>query len=344
MINLVQISDLHIGSLFDNAKGSFISGFNAHDVKLCQALMQFLDEDIYTIEGVSEDAPPYLLVNGDVTCTGTDREFEIADTYLFSRHAIVKNRRTHFIGINQPQDRFAGIPGNHDHWNGSWFPLRQTGFSREIYERFFEPLPYSVSTVSSQGIEVCIFSVDSCSMFDSSWANVSIFANGGFSDEHRTQFEALIASTIQLPLPTNCFSRVAIIVCHHPFCRDGAAGPLLSRSAEWLARLAARNRIRLVFTGHTHKSWTNLMNINTEQGWMELREVRCPTTLQYPARLDTALRKPGLWLHQIFLDSDEVVARGALLLFSEDSFKIPSISNPPLSRRAVWYEERLPVF
>jgi len=323
MINLVQISDLHIGPLFDNAKGSFVSGFNAHDVKLCQALMQFLDEDIYAIDGVSEDAPPFLIVNGDLTSTGTDREFEVANTYLFSRHAIVKNNRSRFIGLGQPEDRFASIPGNHDHWSGNWVWPNQTGFSRQIYDQLFEPLPYSAIVLSSQGMELCIFGIDSCSMFEDSTFNVNPLANGRFSRSHRWQFQRLVVDCLKKPVTRGCSHRVAIILCHHPYTKDGAAGPLRTRHAKWLGKLAARYGIRLVFTGHTHRTWTNLMNIDTREGWREVREVRCPTTLQYPARLDASLRKPGLWLHQISADQDQVEWRSMLFLFAESSFYFP---------------------
>ncbi len=341
MINLVQISDLHIGSLFDNSKGSFVSGFNAHDVKLCQALMQFLDEDIYTIEGVSEDSPPYLIVNGDLTCTGTDREFEIANTYLFSRHAIVKNNKRRLIGLDQRPDRFASIPGNHDHWSGSWVWPNQTGYSRQIYDQFFEPLPFSIETLSSHGIELVIFGIDSCSMFEDSTLNINPLANGGFSKNHRWQFQRLVVNRLKQAICKGCEYRVAVIICHHPFTKDGAAGPLRTRSARWLGKLAARYGIRFIFTGHTHRAWTNLMHIDTRGGWKEVREIRCPTTLQYPAQLDVSLRKPGLWLHQISIDQGFIDWRSMLMLFSESSFLIPIDANPNV-RRPSLIEEKIP--
>jgi len=341
MINLVQISDLHIGSLFDNAKGSFVSGFNAHDVKLCQALMQFLDEDIYTIEGVSEDSPPYLIVNGDLTCTGTEGEFEAANTYLLSRYSIIKNNKRRLIGLDQQPDRFASIPGNHDHWSGSWVWPIQTGYSREIYDRFFAPPPFSVETLSSQGIELVIFGIDSCSMFEDSTVNINPLANGGFSQNHRWQFQRLVFDRLKQPIVQGCDNRVAAILCHHPFTKDGAAGPLRTRFAKWLGKLAARYGIRLVFTGHTHRTWTNLMSIETRKGWRDVREVRCPTTLQYPAQLNASLRKPGLWLHQISVDQEQIIWRSMLLLFSESSFYIPK-DVAPNSRRPSLFEEKIP--
>ncbi len=330
-----------MGPLFDNSKGSIVSGFNAHDVKLCQALMQFLDEDVYTIEGVTDESPPFLIVNGDLTCTGTDREFEVANTFLFSRHAIVKNNLARFVGLNQPQGRFSGIPGNHDHWSGSWVWPNQTGYSRQIYDQFFEPLPFSASVLCNQGIELCIFGVDSCSMFEDSTFNVNPLANGGFSDSHRWQFQRLVVDSLKQPLSHGCSHREAIIVCHHPFTKDGAAGPLRTRHAKWIGKLAARYGIRHIFTGHTHRTWTNLMSIHTRAGWQDVREVRCPTTLQYPARLDASLRRPGLWLHQISADHDEISWKSRLVLFSESSFYFPTDVDFT-SRRASLIEASFP--
>jgi hypothetical protein len=348
MINLVQISDLHFGPSCFNAKVGFLSGFYPHDVVLCKALENFLDEDIFQIEGVTLDSPPFLVMNGDLTSTGKDSEFEVAYTFLFSQHSVVANNRERRVGLMQKELEYAGIPGNHDHWAGVWKQPFQ-GFSADIYNRFFRPLPYSVSVVCQDGIELCIFSIDSCSIFEKARININLRAIGGFSENHRTSFSRLVEDTLQKPRPDNCQARVAVILCHHPFTRDGAAGPLLTESAKWLGRLAANSGIRLILTGHTHKSWTNPMLVSIEQGWAPLREVRCPTTLQYPAKLDARQRKPGLWLHQLSTVDEGIRWKGKLLLFADDSFKhlVNEADNSHVdeeddSRRISWFEELMP--
>lgn len=341
MINLVQISDLHFGPLFANDEGAYFKGLHPHDVQLCQALMQFLDEDIFTIEGVTEEAPPYLIVTGDLTCTGSNREFEVANTYLFSRHAIMDRNKTRYVGLNQDLTQFASLPGNHDHWSGSWVWPKQTGFSRKIYDQFFEPLPFTVEAYSNQGIELVIFGVDSCSIFEDATFNINPFATGGFAKSHRWLFHRLMVDRLKKPIASGCSHRAAVILCHHPFTKDGAAGPLRTRHANWLGRVAARYGIRHILTGHTHRTWTNLMNINTRYGLREVREVRCPTTLQYPPKLDTSLRKPGLWLHQIAIDQNNIDWKGRLVLFSESNFQV--MTEPGMNtHRPPIFQETIP--
>ena len=67
MINLVQISDPHFVGKFFNAKKALISGFSGHDIVLCQALAQCLDEDIRDVAEISDDDEFFLVMNGDLT-------------------------------------------------------------------------------------------------------------------------------------------------------------------------------------------------------------------------------------------------------------------------------------
>ena len=61
MINLVQISDIHTGKEFDHRGNALFEGYQSHDVKLCIALDQWLQEDVWKLDGVSgcdpSDAP-----------------------------------------------------------------------------------------------------------------------------------------------------------------------------------------------------------------------------------------------------------------------------------------------
>lgn len=343
MLNLLQISDLHIGDKFDNAKGAMISGFTAHDIALCRALDQFLDEDIRDIQGVTEEEVIPVIVNGDLTAGGREAEFEVANTFLFSRHALVKGNRVHRIGLDiEPKDMFA-VPGNHDHWEGLRTWPNQRGFSRAIYDRFIDPPPYVSPPIVKDGMELRVFAIDSGTMFEETRLNRNPLANGGFSHRHRFMFRQIVRNTWRTPLAEGCDHRVGVIVCHHPFTRDGAAGPLRNQCVTWLCNLAAEFGIRMVFTGHTHYSWTSLLNVQTESGQSQVREVRCPTTLQHPARLDVQRRKPGVWLHQISAADGMVVWRGKLILYSGGAFRIPTEEHGISEEERVgWFEERIP--
>lgn len=352
-------------------------GLNAHDYVLCQALDQCLNEDIRDLAGIDDDDDLVLVMNGDLSATGQAAEFDVANTYLFSHHSVVQEQRLQAVGLDlkieaddsnpaeaHPADTgpadadagdldagdaatsklYAGIPGNHDHWSGSsTFPL-QRGFSPGIYQYFFATPPF-VTRYWIDELELCVFGIDSCSMFSEQLINRSPFANGGFSSEHRESFRRCLETELSRPLASGCRVRTAMIVCHHPFSTDGSAGPLCLRCVHWLCQTAAEFGIRMVFTGHTHRTWTVPVEFENAQGQPgRVREVRCPTTLQTPAKFNSQHRSPGLWLHQISVDADEVVWKGTLLLFAGDSFVIPVqgslVEGEP--EREVWFEERMP--
>lgn len=367
MINLVQISDPHFGKLFTNSKehwttrvpvaGKLGKGLNTHDYILCQALDQCLNEDIRDLSGIDDEDELVLVMGGDLTATGHAKEFEVANTFLFSHHTVIQGQRLQTVGLDLPieldgngsddacsKKLYAGIPGNHDHWNGASTLPFQRGYSPEVYQYFFASPPF-VTRYWFDDLELCVFGIDSCSMFSSRLINRNPFANGGFSVQHRKEFRECLERELSKPLSQDCRVRTAVILCHHPFSTDGSAGPLCLRCVNWLCQIAAEFGIRMVLTGHTHRTWTASMEWeSTQQTNCRVREVRCPTTLQTPAEFDSEYLSPGLWLHQISVDRNDVLWKGTLLLFSGDSFVIP-VQDRPVDgepEREIWFEERIP--
>jgi len=349
MINFVQISDLHIGANIGNTSGSPIPGLTAHDISLCTALTQFLDEDVRDIAGVNDEEDIPVIINGDITSSGRKVEFDVANTFLLSHHELRRSNQRLLVGLDCQEHLLHSVPGNHDHWQGRRYWPNQRGFSREIYDEFRVAPPSVSPPICDNGVELRIFTVDSCSMFEETLLNISPLANGGFSKRHKqVLFRRLVQNTLKEPLAEGCSQRVAAIVCHHPFSRDGVAGPLRDECIGWLVSTAANLGIRIVLTGHTHYSWTTIVQKQTQEGFIRVREVRCPTTLQYPAKLDEKHRKPGLWLHQIYADKDangkdEIVWRGTLVLYCCGSFYVPTrTADSQRPERSVWFEERMP--
>jgi hypothetical protein len=64
-----------------------------------------------------------LVVTGDITAGGLQTEFAAAHTYLSSVWIRTRQGPNHRVGLNLPLDRQETIPGNHDHWDGSRFPV-----------------------------------------------------------------------------------------------------------------------------------------------------------------------------------------------------------------------------
>jgi len=185
MLNLFQISDPHFGKNFSNVKESRLhSGLNIHDYRLCEALQQFFYDDVDDLGGVSDDDPFILLMNGDLTSKGHEVEFQIASTFLHSQHAIADEGVVQRVGLNwsvtDDKDRpvYAGIPGNHDHGNGHWLWPAVSGYSQKTYENFPDVPPFNKRIWCSGGLEVCVFGIDSCSMYEEMPLNLAPRAAG----------------------------------------------------------------------------------------------------------------------------------------------------------------------
>lgn len=355
MINFLQISDPHFGNPFSNTRESIVnSGLNIHDFRLCEALHQFFNEDVADMDELSDQDDLFVVMNGDLTSKGDTQQFETAKTFLFSQHPIDRDGHTQHVGLqisrqsDEGKDLYAGIPGNHDHANGSWRYPFVRGYCEDMYHHFESKPPFIKQTWCSDGLELCIFGIDSCSMYEETTINWAPMASGGFSQRHREAFKDFLAEELRKPLIDGCSLRTCAILCHHPLTADGSAGPLCPFCVRWLQLLAADHGIRMVLTGHTHRTSTQRFEIDHMDGTKRtLREVRCPTTLQTPAMLNTAYQSPGLWWHQLRVEDSMIVWNGTLLLYSGSSFVVPrrgvhvegSHSKPI---REVWFQESMP--
>jgi hypothetical protein len=328
-ISLVQISDLHFDKDILNSEVERFSwacggGYDGHDLILCYALKTALRDDIQ----VSKLKNCHLIVGGDLTSTGAATEFVNAKTYCRSEFVLDEDGTATRLGLTMPEDRCWMIPGNHDHWNGHWVYTRQRGYTKELFPDQFRPHPW-VQPIQSGPLELVLCGVDSNSIFEDFWINVSFGADGGFSPDHREKFAAELEKAMLAPLPKGVKKRTAVILCHHPFTTDCRAGPLRLSCAKWLLQLAADWSIPLVLTGHTHHWWTESFPVRTTKGkrLTTVMEGRAPTAVQVERKFnpqdvrDPSRRRPGFWYHQIVLRDDlKIQWTAKLFLFSEGAF------------------------
>lgn len=294
---------------------------------------------------------PLLLMNGDLTAYGKRSQFGVGNTFLFSQHAVIDDDsdRPQMVGLAYPlqsengSDLYAGVPGNHDHGGGKWLWPLVKGFDPKIYAHFHSIPPYVNRYYSSDGIEICVFGIDSCTTFEEAPVNLNPEADGGFSNSHRKEFIELLLVELSKPLTEGFPYRTAVILCHHPLSSD-ETGPLYLDDANWLAKIAAKFGIRMIFTGHTHSSWTEPVEFKDFNGVaQQIREVRCPTTLQGPAKTDEKLNKPGLWWHKVTAKGDCVVWEGTLIVYSGKKFRLPEHDkDAAIPERIAWYTEEVP--
>ncbi len=329
---LVQISDPHFGSDLRNAKASLHPGYNCHDIALCHALDELLLADIYDLPGIEEDDVFHLLMGGDLASLGKDQEFDTAHAYIHSSTLVQENGVSSDVGLEQPADRYWAVAGNHDHWYGKYIYPLQRGFSSALFPQYFESPPW-VYPVQQGELELVFCGVDSNSMFEGSLVNLNPGAGGGFSPKHRTEFRDKMAAAMSAPLSPGCKRRTSVLLCHHAFSDDGPASPLRRTCVSWLVDIAAEYDIPFVFTGHTHRMWTHFIQVPTPKGIKQVREIRSPTTLQYPPRPDSSKRRPGLWIHQIALSGTSIEWTAHLYLYNAGAFQT--------SQNSTWFKVQL---
>ena len=95
LARFIQISDLHFGSADDGVipfwRGGVYNRFRAHDTRAARRLAWFWHH-----RNMDLAAPPaagtYLLVTGDLTSRGAEKEFDLAASYLSAKATVGTKR------------------------------------------------------------------------------------------------------------------------------------------------------------------------------------------------------------------------------------------------------------
>lgn len=113
-IVIAHLSDTHFGPMLVHNHFSWFQGYAAHDLVLCLAV-PLAQRDIRALLGLREDDALYVVVSGDLTCTGALNEFPVAHTFLRSQWHLRRTTPHNMIGLSAQNAQLADIPGNHDH-------------------------------------------------------------------------------------------------------------------------------------------------------------------------------------------------------------------------------------
>jgi hypothetical protein len=210
---LVHLSDLHI---CDKA-----------DFQLMEAL-PVSSRIIRDVTKLMPREPLYYLVSGDLTETGTAREFELASEYLLGECRVhINGEITSPVGFQLGEEtRLACVPGNHDNWAGHSGPVTAPGMNRGIIGRYFHPLPWRVAWRSGLGgVELELFGMDSNAGLSDT---PEILQSGAFADDHIAGLRSMLADRNLIVQPD--VRRVRAIMFHHGLAFDAQ----LTLSASWL--------------------------------------------------------------------------------------------------------------
>ncbi|MEM9655613.1 MAG: metallophosphoesterase [Actinomycetota bacterium] len=116
-IDLVHISDLHLVEDLYTTGGTFKSrskGAKSHSRGIIAALSSTL--------GSFRERDSLLIVSGDVTTDGASGSLRSAKAYLDQTQYSTPDRQYPIPCLGWPQDRRIVVPGNHDRYDGRWFP------------------------------------------------------------------------------------------------------------------------------------------------------------------------------------------------------------------------------
>jgi len=321
-ILLFQLSDLHFGSTFE---GSFVAssvytGLNGHSLELAQALPVALRGALRREFKVGDNDTVEYLVSGDLTRNGSTGDFQLVYTYLYSELQWLHDRygTPASMGLKLPLDKVHQVPGNHDHWDGSWLWPQPT-YNGNLFPDVMDPTLVAAADqahrtfISPHGkLAFELFRVDSneglgvgrsfraagqlspAQLYGEKDANGVVIKNG-----LEQQMDAAAAQGIIDGVP-----RVAGIACHHSlgnkYTNLSRAMPLEPYSVGNLLKLIRGYKknfaVRAVLTGHTHYPlpWAMPNPKDPDRIW----ELRASSTLQ----MDPQPAAQGFWVHEITLD------------------------------------------
>lgn len=315
-IVVIHLSDLHMSNSLESSVLNNGSGQQGHDPQLCR-LLATRNRQIASMHGVRPN-DLHWIISGDLTRTGRQDEFGVVRSFLEATPTLDNFGRPQSPTLGIASDRYLDVPGNHDHWNGwdesslmsqamnpppAWnSSLFPTTLRSTVWDNLNAPW---VSSGTSFRLE--LFGLDSNSGLANETANR--MAMGKISDAEFASLEDSLKLSNE-SATADSVPRLRAIVCHHAFTKKPQNGtwkarPLANDHSERLVNLAAKYRVPVILTGHTHTEAFRPLNVRAQlYGETSFRdchvyEIRSPTTLQGLAQSHVQ----GFWVHQLFRPS-----------------------------------------
>jgi hypothetical protein len=312
-IVLLHCSDVHFGEIPANNRfhrWGPMKAQNAHDFLLCLGLRPAL-EDMRDLTDLTDDQEVKIVVSGDLTLAGGDKEFLVGHSFLRSLYRVRREPASDVAGFDIQSNGNAedlplrAVPGNHDHWWGSRF---MWGNNPNIRGAHFRDTPWLLSWRTG-ALVLEVGGLDSCAGIDPRQRNVKQI--GSLDLSKGGEFKILKDSLRQSNangLPDGVARRVRVIVVHHSLAYAGGlrgALKLDDDSKQALLELAEEFQIAAYLTGHTHDFFFEPPFPTLPNGSHRVYELRSASTLQGPHdRHDP--EPPGFWAHKVSFDGKQV--------------------------------------
>lgn len=248
MIDLLQISDLHIG---EKPQGVGASGPGAasgqptrmpsergHNYGVADSLSQWWEKLAKAIPSAM------VVVTGDLTRLGEGLEFGCAHSFCH-RSWLMDPQARYKVGLNAGSLALT-VPGNHDFWDGLHWPFHIYLY-RDVLGSHFWPLPWlePVTDPARNGLEIHVAGIDSCSGL---W-NISprqVIGRGAIDRNHLHDAQNLLQNELLNARIRGASLVVRVALLHHP------PELLTTQSQSELDNWLRSNDVHVVLCGHVH--------------------------------------------------------------------------------------------
>lgn len=332
---LIQISDLHFGDtdsmgnvVYDPGMKTLwsvlkrLKGLAGHEYAALLDLAKFYA----TMK--REDPTVVLLVTGDLTSTGKDRQFQSVVEFVCRTLPATKGSvglRTGdwmeeaMRGNHDPWEHEA-IPGNHDHWPGRYYFILGPPRSRMCeWARHLPFIRHTALRLRGTPVWLRILALNTDADVRG-WGAQRVLARGSFLSQLRRLANDL--TNLGPPDP----NEVRILLLHHSLAykAPNCALPLLEineASAHELRQFLARFDIPVILTGHTHDPMVDRFRafcLNAAFPTSQRRVIHCleaccgTTTManyvpaKWPAK-DRKLQDNSLLVHRLVSENGTIV-------------------------------------
>lgn len=273
---LVQVSDLHIGEI-DPGSGNATLNKNfvrmASTFKVLDGLLghhagglEALDRFIAAEKAAVGSGLFRLVVTGDLSRCGAQAELALASDYIFGEVDISPPLRN-MVGLRLQSDEVLCIPGNHDHWGGSWQPIGGTPSHYAAHDQS-QATPYTLRLPLIQGRDLVIVGINSDRNIWP-WGVKRLLAVGSFKDELTDRNVAFASNPV---------SDIRVLLVHHSLAVRTKTLRMEKSSRASLQRYLAANGFKLALTGHTH---VFALPAQVGASGQPFEELRCGSSTQF---------------------------------------------------------------
>lgn len=324
LATILHISDLHFGDI-DTTTGNAVEPKLIGIHKLIDGL---LGHDIHSLRRVSqfwlrlrekEKVPTYLVVTGDLTTVGKFDQYAAAETYLSGQLDLTKYV-PHLgpIGLSVADWRERGIPGNHDHYPGSFQPpnFMFGRAEKDMRKKFLNDYPRVSSVTLSSGhvLKFLLINTDA-----DVWrvGKNRLWARGAFTSQlDKLDKRPELAKRLG---PDDSDNEIRILCLHHSPAHTEWELGIDDQSREALDDFIVKHDVAVLLSGHKHTPpLIQTFPVKHLKITREYLEARCGSTTQQstlgfstrtfigrrPERPDQMPN--SLLVHRLYLEGDKV--------------------------------------